>query len=91
MIAFVALPSTSVNLYAFNPPEGYQGRFSVPRPPLLQPGITNSGIFISSLVIPVLLIFSPNELLAHLPHHAGNHTADHEIILMNVGSHKETY
>ncbi|OQW38707.1 MAG: hypothetical protein A4S08_00445 [Proteobacteria bacterium SG_bin4] len=44
LFALVILLNTSASLYAFNPPEGYQGRFSVPRTLLLQPGITNPDI-----------------------------------------------
>lgn len=43
LIAFVVLLNAT-SLYAFNPPEGTQGRFLVPRTLLLQPGITNSDI-----------------------------------------------
>lgn len=44
LIVLIVLLNTSVNLYAFTPPEGYQGRFLVPRTLLLQPGITNPEI-----------------------------------------------
>lgn len=44
LIAFIVLLNASTSLYAFNPPEGTQGRFSVPRTLLLQPGITNPDI-----------------------------------------------
>ena len=43
LIAFVVLMNAT-SLYAFNPPEDTQGRFSVPRTLLLQPGITNPDI-----------------------------------------------
>lgn len=44
LIAVFCLLSASASLHAFTPPEGYQGRFLVPRTLAIQPGIINPAI-----------------------------------------------
>lgn len=42
LIAVFCLLSASASLHAFTPPEGYQGRFLVPRTLAIQPGFENN-------------------------------------------------
>ena len=48
LVALFFLSGLSANLHAFTPPEGYQGRFLVPRTLAIQPGIINPEIHSSS-------------------------------------------